>query len=67
MNWARRSTCNVCNAPKVGEVEERTGFGGGYNERVGLEYKERVESDDEYDEVGLHCKAICLATPFMNI
>ncbi|KAF0314512.1 Zinc finger Ran-binding domain-containing protein 2 [Amphibalanus amphitrite] len=52
VNWARRSTCNVCNAPKVGEVEERTGFGGGYNERVGLEYKERVESDDEYDEFG---------------
>ena len=51
VNWARRSTCNVCNAPKVGEVEERTGFGGGYNERIGVEYKERVESDDEYDEV----------------
>ncbi|XP_037089225.1 zinc finger Ran-binding domain-containing protein 2-like [Pollicipes pollicipes] len=52
VNWARRSTCNVCNAPKVGDVEERTGFGGGYNERDGVEYKERVESDDEYDEFG---------------
>lgn len=29
VNWARRQQCNVCNAPKFGEVEERTGFGGG--------------------------------------
>nr|CAH7730514.1 unnamed protein product [Callosobruchus chinensis] len=28
VNWARRQSCNVCNAPKFGEVEERTGFGG---------------------------------------
>ena len=25
VNWARRSTCNVCNAPKFADVEERTG------------------------------------------
>jgi uncharacterized OB-fold protein len=32
VNWARRSTCNICNASKVGEVEERTGLGGGFME-----------------------------------
>jgi hypothetical protein len=25
VNWARRSTCNMCNCPKYGKVEERTG------------------------------------------
>lgn len=52
VNWARRQSCNVCNAPKFGEVEERTGFGGGYNDRGVVEYKERHDSDDEYDEFG---------------
>lgn len=52
VNWARRQQCNVCNAPKFGEVEERTGFGGGYNDRGVVEYKERKDSDDEYDEFG---------------
>ncbi|RZC35927.1 zf-RanBP domain containing protein [Asbolus verrucosus] len=52
VNWARRQQCNVCNAPKFGEVEERTGFGGGYNDRGVVEYKEHEESDDEYDEFG---------------
>ncbi|XP_060528503.1 zinc finger Ran-binding domain-containing protein 2-like [Cylas formicarius] len=52
VNWARRQQCNVCNAPKFGEVEERTGFGGGYNDRGVVEYKERVDSDDEFDEFG---------------
>jgi hypothetical protein len=40
----------VCNAPKTGD-EERTGLGGGYNERENVEYIEREESDGEYDEV----------------
>ena len=52
VNWARRQTCNMCNAPKVGEVEERTGYGGGFNEREGVEYIQREESDDEFDEFG---------------
>merc|ERR1712025_1439114 len=52
VNWARRSTCNVCNAPKFTEVEERTGLGGGFNERGVVEYKERVSDDDEYDDFG---------------
>ncbi|CAH1170386.1 unnamed protein product [Phaedon cochleariae] len=60
VNWARRQTCNVCNAPKFGEVEERTGFGGGYNDRGVVEYKERSESDDdEYDEFGRRKKKHC--------
>lgn len=25
VNWARRSTCNMCNAPRFTDVEERTG------------------------------------------
>lgn len=52
VNWARRQQCNMCNAPKWGEVEERTGYGGGYNDRGVVEYKERTDSDDEYDEFG---------------
>eukprot|EP00735_Rhodelphis_limneticus_P008106 TRINITY_DN20896_c0_g1::TRINITY_DN20896_c0_g1_i1::g.12433::m.12433 TRINITY_DN20896_c0_g1::TRINITY_DN20896_c0_g1_i1::g.12433 ORF type:complete len:171 (+),score=6.01,sp/Q5ZLX5/ZRAB2_CHICK/56.25/8e-16,zf-RanBP/PF00641.13/7.6e-06,zf-RanBP/PF00641.13/5e+02,Desulfoferrod_N/PF06397.7/0.43,Desulfoferrod_N/PF06397.7/2e+02 TRINITY_DN20896_c0_g1_i1:34-546(+) len=33
INWARRSTCNECNAPKPGrKTEERTGAGGGFRE-----------------------------------
>ncbi|CAH0747235.1 unnamed protein product [Diatraea saccharalis] len=53
VNWARRQTCNVCNAPRFGEVEARTGYGGGYNERGVVEYRRRdSSSDDEYDEFG---------------
>jgi hypothetical protein len=52
VNWARRQQCNMCNAPKFGEVEERTGYGGGYNDRGVVEYVARDESDDEYDEFG---------------
>ncbi|EDW08509.1 zinc finger Ran-binding domain-containing protein 2 [Drosophila mojavensis] len=52
VNWARRQTCNMCNAPKFTDVEERTGFGGGYNDRGVVEYKEREDSDSEYDEFG---------------
>lgn len=52
VNWARRQQCNMCNAPKFGEVEERTGYGGGYNERENVEYIEREDSDGEYDEFG---------------
>lgn len=25
VNWARRSDCNICNEPKFGTVEPRTG------------------------------------------
>lgn len=25
VNWQRRKNCNVCSAPKISEVEERTG------------------------------------------
>ncbi|XP_077965999.1 uncharacterized protein LOC120348438 isoform X2 [Styela clava] len=52
VNWARRSDCNMCNTPKVNVQEERTGFGGGFNERAGVEYKEKEDSDGEYDEFG---------------
>lgn len=52
VNWARRSTCNLCNAPKVGEVEERTGLGGGFNERENVEYKHHDSDSDEYDDFG---------------
>ncbi len=51
MNWARRSDCNVCKHPKFSKVEARTGFGGGYRDREDVEYKEREESDDEFDDV----------------
>nr|XP_055069291.1 zinc finger Ran-binding domain-containing protein 2 isoform X2 [Misgurnus anguillicaudatus] len=52
VNWARRSECNMCNTPKYAKLEERTGYGGGFNERQNLEYIEREESDGEYDEFG---------------
>jgi len=52
VNWARRSNCNVCNGPKYTVEEERTGLGGGFNERGIVEYKDRQESDDEYDDFG---------------
>ncbi|KAI8510200.1 Zinc finger Ran-binding domain-containing protein 2 [Branchiostoma belcheri] len=52
VNWARRNECNMCKAPKYGRMEERTGYGGGYNEREDVEYVEREESDGEYDEFG---------------
>jgi len=42
----------VCNTPKVGHVEERTGFGGGFMERDENPDKiERNSDDEEYDEV----------------
>ncbi|TWW58023.1 zinc finger protein [Takifugu flavidus] len=52
VNWARRSECNMCNTPKYAKLEERTGYGGGFNERENIEYIEREESDGEYDEFG---------------
>ncbi len=58
MNWARRTDCNVCNEPKFGTIEPRTGLGGGYNERLGVEYVQREESDDEYDDVSCRIAAI---------
>ena len=33
-NWARRSTCNLCNGPKPGTVDQnREGLGGGFKVR----------------------------------
>ncbi|RWS17157.1 zinc finger Ran-binding domain-containing protein 2-like isoform X1 [Dinothrombium tinctorium] len=52
VNWARRQSCNMCNAPKFGDNEERTGLGGGYNDRETVEYINRSDSDDEYDDFG---------------
>ncbi|VDN36038.1 unnamed protein product [Gongylonema pulchrum] len=51
VNWARRTACNICNAPKLGDLEVRTGYGGGYMDRQNVEYIER-EDDDEFDEFG---------------
>ena len=33
-------------------MEERTGLGGGFDERGVVEYKERQDSDDEFDDFG---------------
>lgn len=66
VNWARRQQCNMCNAPKFGEVEERTGYGGGYNERENVEYIERDESDGEYDEFGRKKKKFRSKLPSSN-
>ncbi|XP_055628563.1 zinc finger Ran-binding domain-containing protein 2 isoform X3 [Toxorhynchites rutilus septentrionalis] len=66
VNWARRHTCNLCNAPRFCEVEERTGYGGGYNDRGTVEYKEREESDDEYDEFGRRRKKRKISNDGLN-
>ena len=42
----------VCNAPKVGDVEERTGLGGGFDERGKVEYNSHDSDNDEYDDFG---------------
>ncbi|XP_033115085.1 zinc finger Ran-binding domain-containing protein 2-like [Anneissia japonica] len=52
VNWSRRNECNVCKSPKVGCVESRTGYGGGFNERENVEYNDRDDSDGEFDEFG---------------
>ncbi|KNC77444.1 hypothetical protein SARC_10096 [Sphaeroforma arctica JP610] len=52
INWSKRATCNVCNHTRDGKTEDRGGLGGGFNEREGIEYHERVETDDEFDEFG---------------
>ena len=44
VNWARRGDCNMCQTPKFGVQEERTGLGGGFNERDNVEYNETVVS-----------------------
>lgn len=41
VNWSKRAKCNMCNAPKFGDNEERTGLGGGYNDRDKVEYIRR--------------------------
>ncbi|CAJ0963485.1 unnamed protein product, partial [Mesorhabditis belari] len=51
VNWARRNTCNICNAKKLGDTERRTGYGGGYMDRQDVEYIQR-EDDAEFDEFG---------------
>ena len=66
VNWARRSTCNICNAPKFGNVEPRTGFGGGFMEREeNVQYKDsrQQEEEDEYDEFGRKRKKFRGAAP----
>ncbi|VDL61829.1 unnamed protein product [Hymenolepis diminuta] len=57
VNWARRTNCNVCNAPKINTHGQRTGYGGGYMERDEVvDYKRHEDSDDEFDEFGLRKK-----------
>ncbi|KAK9507261.1 hypothetical protein O3M35_007162 [Rhynocoris fuscipes] len=52
INWARRTHCNRCNTPKVRIVEERNGYGGGYNDRQHVEYIKRDDTNDDYDDYG---------------
>ncbi|EIE25454.1 hypothetical protein COCSUDRAFT_61671 [Coccomyxa subellipsoidea C-169] len=60
-NWARRSTCNMCNQPKPGTVDtNREGNAGGFKELDEAEIEEarrrrqQLENDDSemYDEFG---------------
>ena len=43
----------MCNGPKVEEVEERTGLGGGFNERDNVEYKSYNEDEVMWSYVPL--------------
>jgi hypothetical protein len=38
VNWARRHMCNICNAPKLADLEVRTGYGGGYMDREDVRF-----------------------------
>lgn len=40
--------------PKYAKLQERTEYGGGFNERENVDYIKREESDGEYDE--FECK-----------
>ena len=37
---------------QIGEVEERTGLGGGFNERENIEYRHHDSDSEEYDDFG---------------
>ncbi|XP_063900259.1 zinc finger Ran-binding domain-containing protein 2-like [Zophobas morio] len=52
INFARRLACNICGVQKFKAVEDRSGVGGGFNDREGLEYKEVIVEEGEYDEFG---------------
>jgi len=55
INWERRDTCNVCQTKKPGTApaEERTGKGGGFNERQDQPSRRHAEDDgEEYDDLG---------------
>jgi len=52
VNWARRNMCNICNAPKLADLEVRTGYGGGYMDREEVEYIQRNDDEEEFDEFG---------------
>jgi len=54
VNWARRNTCNMCNAPKHVEMTPRTGYGGGFMDREEVQYKTKEELGivEQYDEFG---------------
>eukprot|EP00958_Prasinococcus_capsulatus_P008201 scaffold781_cov394-Prasinococcus_capsulatus_cf.AAC.24 len=56
VNWARRSTCNMCNTPKPGTVDtNREGRGGGFKEIDDEEKQETLRRRREY-EVGHGCR-----------
>ena len=65
VNWARRKTCNVCNAPKLADLERRTGYGGGYMDRQDVEYIKR-DYDEEFDEFGRKKKKAGQPEVFLN-
>mmetsp|Transcript_35394 Transcript_35394/g.45453 ORF Transcript_35394/g.45453 Transcript_35394/m.45453 type:complete len:218 (-) Transcript_35394:51-704(-) len=57
INWERRTKCNICQFDKPGHLtvqeEQRTGLGGGFNERQSRASGLSVEVDEEgYDDFG---------------
>uniref|UniRef100_A0AC34QD92 Zinc finger Ran-binding domain-containing protein 2 n=1 Tax=Panagrolaimus sp. JU765 TaxID=591449 RepID=A0AC34QD92_9BILA len=53
VNWARRQICNLCNARRNADAEQRTGYGGGFMDRQEVEYKEKTaDVDEDFDEFG---------------
>ena len=68
VNWARRNVCNLCNAKKLADLEVRTGFGGGYNDRQDIEYVRRGDTNEEFDEFGRKKKSkVCNNCDYYHI
>ncbi|XP_055528626.1 uncharacterized protein LOC129720837 isoform X2 [Wyeomyia smithii] len=60
VNWARRHTCNLCNAPRFCEVEERTGLRLMITRSIGIDIVPRSTSASGHDSsIHLYYQNVC--------